>query len=71
LPTDPLLQAASVDVRLEDQQKINTFSRLVTKLHELEAQIAAKKVGGSLIFDQAESRSSSSLHQSQPALIIA
>lgn len=32
------------DVRLEDQQKINTFSRLNTRLHELEAQLAAKKV---------------------------
>ena len=34
-----------MDVKLEDQQKINTFSRLNTKLHELEAQIVAKKVG--------------------------
>lgn len=32
------------DVRMEDQQKINTFSRLNTRLHELEAQLAAKKV---------------------------
>ncbi|PSC76846.1 prefoldin subunit 4 [Micractinium conductrix] len=32
-----------MDVRLEDQQKINTFSRLNTRLHELEAQVAAKK----------------------------
>lgn len=32
------------DVRLEDQQKINTFSRLNTRLHELESQLAAKKV---------------------------
>ena len=39
----PCLQAA-IDVRLEDQQKINTFSRLNTKLHELEAQLAGKKV---------------------------
>ncbi|KAL4431149.1 hypothetical protein ABPG75_006405 [Micractinium tetrahymenae] len=31
------------DVRLEDQQKINTFSRLNTRLHELEAQLTAKK----------------------------
>jgi hypothetical protein len=33
-----------VDVKLEDQQKINAFSRLNTKYHELEAQLAAKKV---------------------------
>jgi hypothetical protein len=35
-----------VDVKLEDQQKINAFSRLNTKMHELEAQLAAKKVCG-------------------------
>ena len=35
-----------MDVKLEDQQKINQFSRLNTKLHELEAQLAAKKVRG-------------------------
>lgn len=35
--------SGSVDVRLEDQQKINTFSRLNTRLHELEAQLAGKK----------------------------
>ncbi|KAI7837327.1 hypothetical protein COHA_008842 [Chlorella ohadii] len=35
--------AAAVDVKLEDQQKINRFSRLNTRLHELEAQLAAKR----------------------------
>ncbi|KAI3433398.1 hypothetical protein D9Q98_003214 [Chlorella vulgaris] len=35
--------SATVDVKLEDQQKINAFSRLNTKMHELEAQLAAKK----------------------------
>ena len=30
---------------LEDQQKINTFSKLNTSMHELQAKIAAKKVG--------------------------
>lgn len=39
-----VLQAAAVDVKLEDQQKINRFSRLNTRLHELEAQLAAKRV---------------------------
>ena len=37
------MQAQAVDVQLEDQQKINAFSRLNTKLHELEALLAAKK----------------------------
>lgn len=37
-------QATAVDVKLEDQQKINQFSRLNTRLHELEAQLAAKRV---------------------------
>lgn len=31
------------DVSFEDQQKINTFSKLNARKHELEAQIAAKK----------------------------
>ena len=33
-----------VDVTREDQERINTFSRLNAKSHELEAQITAKKV---------------------------
>lgn len=33
-----------MDVTLEDQQKINTFSRLNNKLHELQAQISSIKV---------------------------
>ena len=33
-----------MDVKLEDQQKINQFSRLNTRLHELEVQLAAKRV---------------------------
>ena len=34
-----------MDVTREDQENINTFSRLNAKAHELEAQITAKKVG--------------------------
>ena len=36
--------APQADVTLEDQQKINTFSRLNAKLHEVQALLAAKKV---------------------------
>eukprot|EP00887_Chlorella_sp_A99_P005596 scaffold1.g5596.t1 len=32
-----------MDVTLEDQQQINTFSKLNTRMHELQAKIAAKK----------------------------
>lgn len=39
----PQATPQAVDVKLEDQQKINAFSRLNTRLHELEAQLAAKK----------------------------
>ena len=35
-----------MDVKLEDQQKINMFSRLNSKLHELQAKLAAKKASG-------------------------
>ncbi len=33
-----------MDVTREDQEKINTFSRLNTKLHEIQALVSAKKV---------------------------
>ena len=46
-PATPLQAAApSVDVALEDQERINRFSRLNTRAHELEAQLAALKVCG-------------------------
>jgi len=32
-----------VEVTLEDQENINTFSKLNSSLHEIDAQIAAKK----------------------------
>lgn len=48
-------QSATVDVKLEDQQKINAFSRLNTKMHELEAQLAAKKVTGACVSDNGSS----------------
>jgi hypothetical protein len=35
---------AQMDVTREDQEKINTFSRLNTKLHEIQALVSAKKV---------------------------
>lgn len=34
---------AATDVSFDDQQKINAFSRLNTKLHDLQARITAKK----------------------------
>lgn len=37
------IDMAQVDVTFEDQQKINTFSRLNSKLHETEASISSKK----------------------------
>jgi hypothetical protein len=43
------MMQAQVDVTREDQEKINTFSRLNTRLHEVQAQITAKKVGSSRI----------------------
>ena len=39
-----LLMQAQSDVTREDQEKINTFSRLNTKLHELQALLTSKKV---------------------------
>lgn len=33
-----------VEVLLEDQQRINTFSRLNARVHDFEAQVKAKKV---------------------------
>ena len=36
--------AAEQEVRQEDQQRINTFNKLNTRLHELQAGVKAKKV---------------------------
>ena len=36
--------AAEQEVRQEDQQRINTFNKLNSRLHELQAGVKAKKV---------------------------
>jgi hypothetical protein len=38
---------AKAEVTLEDQQNINSFNKLNGTLHELESEIAIKRVGGS------------------------
>ena len=40
----PPTSAAEQEVREEDQQRINSFNKLNTRLHELQAGIKAKKV---------------------------
>lgn len=35
---------ASTEVRREDQERINEFSRLNTRRHEIEAEVSARKV---------------------------
>lgn len=39
----PSLCTVQADVTYEDQQKINTFSRLNSRLHDLRAQVSAHK----------------------------
>ena len=41
--------AAEQEVREEDQQRINTFNKLNTRLHELQAGVKAKKVRDPLL----------------------
>lgn len=39
-----LQDVKKIEVTLEDQQNINSFNKLNTKMHEIEAMIKAKKV---------------------------
>ncbi len=42
-----------VEVRLEDQQKINTFGRLTARMHDLEDEVKAKQLQHELLDDAA------------------
>jgi prefoldin subunit 4 len=42
----PHAQGERAEVTLEDQKRINTFSRLNARMHDLMAQVKAKKVTG-------------------------
>lgn len=46
IPTTVSQETKEVNVELEDQQNINVFNRLNQRMHDIEAELAAIKVGG-------------------------